>query len=93
MGGAEDDPVVRVTGTLSGLGQQLEQIQTAIRDAADRVVPDADYELKSAPPPRPTAGDLAAVVVGGASPGVVRVGALSTFPPRRVPFLARVRGD
>jgi hypothetical protein len=38
--------VVRVTGTLSGLGAQLEEIRTAIRDAADRVVPDADYELK-----------------------------------------------
>jgi len=46
MGGAEDDPVVRVTGTLSGLGAQLEMIQSAIRDAADRVIPEADYELE-----------------------------------------------
>ena len=44
--GGDDDPVVRVTGTLSGLGQQLEQIRAAIRDAADRVVPAADYELE-----------------------------------------------
>jgi len=46
VGGAEDDPVVRVTGTLSGLGAQLEQIRAAIEDAADRVVPDADYHLE-----------------------------------------------
>jgi len=46
MGGGEDDPVVRVTGTLSGLGAQLELIQGAIRDAADRIVPGADYELE-----------------------------------------------
>ncbi|MBX3273685.1 MAG: DNA repair ATPase [Sandaracinaceae bacterium] len=35
MGGGDDDPVVRVTGTLSHLGRQLETIETAIRDAAD----------------------------------------------------------
>jgi len=45
LGGAEDDPIVRVTGTLSHLGQQLDEIKTAIRDAADRIVPDSDYEL------------------------------------------------
>ncbi len=30
MGGAEDDPVVRVTGTLSGLGEQLEGIRAVL---------------------------------------------------------------
>lgn len=46
VGGSEDDPIVRVTGTLSQLGQQLEDIRTAIVDVADRVVPGADYELE-----------------------------------------------
>jgi hypothetical protein len=34
MGGKEDDPVVRVTGTLSMLGEQLEGIRGAIGKAA-----------------------------------------------------------
>ncbi|MCB9596338.1 MAG: DNA repair ATPase [Sandaracinaceae bacterium] len=45
MGGGDDDPVVRLTGSLSHLGKQLDQIESAIRDAADRIVPAADYEL------------------------------------------------
>ena len=45
IGGADDDPVVRVTGTISHLGQQLDDIGSAIRDAADRIVPASDYEL------------------------------------------------
>ena len=46
MGAADDDPVTRMTGTLSGLGRQLDEISGAIRDAADRIVPSSDYELK-----------------------------------------------
>ena len=46
MGGGEDDPVTRVTGTLSGLGRQLDEINRSIRDVAERIVPDADYELE-----------------------------------------------
>ena len=34
MGGAEDDPVVRVTGTLSALGKQLEGIRTALSNGS-----------------------------------------------------------
>lgn len=45
VGGADDDPVTRVTGTLSKVGQQIEGITEAIRDAADRVVAEADYEI------------------------------------------------
>jgi hypothetical protein len=33
MGGAEDDPVARVTGTLSGLADRLDGIQSAVRSS------------------------------------------------------------
>jgi hypothetical protein len=41
MGGAEDDPVTRMTGTLSGIGAQLE---AAIRGVAERIVPAAEAD-------------------------------------------------
>ena len=34
MGGSEDDPIARVTGSLGGLGEALSEIQTSIQDAA-----------------------------------------------------------
>jgi len=37
MGGGDDDPVTRVTGSLGGLGQQLEAIQDAIGTAVSRM--------------------------------------------------------
>lgn len=46
VGGGDDDPVTRVTGTLSGLGRQLDEINRSIRDVAERIVPEADYELE-----------------------------------------------
>ena len=39
VGAADDDPVTRVTGSLSGLGRQLDEIGAAIRDAAGRMEP------------------------------------------------------
>ncbi|MCU0676879.1 MAG: hypothetical protein MUE69_29320, partial [Myxococcota bacterium] len=33
QGGADDDPVTRLTGTLSGLGRELESIRDSIRDS------------------------------------------------------------
>lgn len=44
MGAADDDPVTRVTGTLSGLGRQLDGIRAAIEGAAERFVPETNDE-------------------------------------------------
>jgi len=41
MGGKDDDPVVRVTGTLSGLGTELEGIRLAIGEAVARAAAEA----------------------------------------------------
>jgi len=36
MGGKEDDPITRVTGTLSGLGEEIERVRGAILQASER---------------------------------------------------------
>ena len=40
MGGGDDDPVARVTGSIGGLGSQLESIQTAIGAAVQKMKTD-----------------------------------------------------
>ena len=50
MGGSGDDPVARVTGTLGGLGQQLESISSSIGSAVERMQRDALTRAKSEHP-------------------------------------------
>lgn len=39
QGGADDDPVVRVTGSIASVGEGLEQLKDAVSEAANRPVP------------------------------------------------------
>ena len=52
MGGAEDDPVTRVTGGLSALGAELGHIRDAVTRAAKEAAL-ASASRKAAPPPLP----------------------------------------
>ncbi len=40
QGGAEDDPVVRVTGSIASLGEELGQLKSAVMEASQRQPPD-----------------------------------------------------
>ncbi len=54
MGGQDDDPVTRLTGTLSGLGSRLEAIRAAVSDAtaaADRRAAEPRLEPSTDAPP------------------------------------------
>ncbi|MBT8494304.1 MAG: DNA repair ATPase [Deltaproteobacteria bacterium] len=45
LGGGDDDPVTRLTGTLSTLGIELDKIRAAITSAARHALPYADYDV------------------------------------------------
>lgn len=47
MGGKDDDPVTRVTGTLSSMGQQLDAIKNAVTDAAAKMYAKPNGELEA----------------------------------------------
>ncbi|MBL8911067.1 MAG: DNA repair protein, partial [Archangium sp.] len=73
QGGSEDDPVVRVTGSIAALGEELGQLKDVVLQAADKkngstetvakldasaIAPKLDALLTSMQKPRPPAVDL-----------------------------------
>lgn len=78
QGGADDDPVVRVTGSIASLGEELGQLKDVVLDVAKRPPPEPPPPPPAPPPPEPLGPRLEqltqAVLLGAKAPRPSDVG-------------------
>ncbi len=74
MGGKEDDPITRVTGTLSGLGEEIERVRGAITAASELQAASAARQVESAERQADSAARGAEGVAARLAPELTRLG-------------------